>query len=467
MAKRKKVLFSFRVKVTLALIFSIFLVMSMSNFFVYKFGQDTQFKLLREKLMVIAQTTALMVDTQDLFEIPLNRQGIEAPQYHKIAQRLKKVQDLNPSLKYIYIMAKTDIPGILQFVVDLDTVLNEDRKKGPTAFPGDKYNGSRFPEMLKGFNNASADKKIMIDEWGVTLSGYAPILDKEGKSVAILGVDMDAKDVYAAQRQLFIRAIFVLITGIVISIFLGLFVSRRITSRIEKIVVGTRHIASDDLDYKVEVRGNDEISELADSFNKMAVSLSDSRKKLREYFYRVVQSLVRILEAKDPYTRGHSERVSEYAKETAKEMGFSEEKSESVRKAAELHDIGKLVIEESILNKKTDLSQEEWDLIRNHPIVGEEALKPIFPEPDILAMVRSHHERYDGKGYPDGLRGDKINIFAQIVSVADAFDAMTTNRSYRPALDKKTAIEELKKKSGTQFNTQVVNAFLKALREKL
>ena len=175
---------------------------------------------------------------------------------------------------------------------------------------------------------------------------------------------------------------------------------------------------------------------------------------------------MRILEAKDAYTMGHSERVAEYSKEIALEMGFSQEKAETVRRAGELHDIGKLVIDERIINKKGNLTDEEWKIVKDHPIVAEEVLRPVFIDEEMLAMVRSHHERYDGTGYPDKIKGDSINIFAQIISVADSYDAMTSRRSYREALSKEEAIEQLKKNSGTQFNTQVVKAFLKVLERR-
>ena len=319
--------------------------------------------------------------------------------------------------------------------------------------------------MLKGFSGPSADKKIMVDEWGVTLSGYAPIRDKSGAAVAVLGVDMAAHDFYQTQEQVNYRATIVFVFGVLLSLVLGFMVSRRLTDRIGKLVEGTRRIASDDLDYKVEVDGHDEISELAGSFNKMANSLSESKQKLQDYFYRVVQSLILILEAKDKYTQGHSERVAEYSKGIALSMGFSKEKAELLEKAAKMHDIGKLVIHESILNKKGKLTEEEWKIIKEHPVVGEDALKPVLVDEDVLAMIRSHHERYDGKGYPDHIKGDAINIFAQIITVADAYDAMTSSRAYREALSKEHALEELQKNCGSQFNTQVVKAFLKYLGE--
>ncbi|MDD4183121.1 MAG: HD domain-containing protein, partial [Candidatus Omnitrophica bacterium] len=321
-----------------------------------------------------------------------------------------------------------------------------------------------FPEMLKAYKNPSVDSKLVFDEWGVTLSGYAPIHDKDLKTVAVLGVDIDASEVYTLENAARVKAIFILILVIALSIILGAWVSMGVTRPVKNLVEGTRKIASGNLSYKVEIKSKDEIGELAKAFNAMADNLSQSREKLHDYFYRIVQAMVRSLEAKDHYTRGHSDRVSEYSAKIAKAMGFSDEKVGMLTKAAQLHDIGKLGVHEDILNKKSALSDSEWDLIHQHPAVGEEILKPIFLDEEMLAVVRSHHERFDGKGYPDGLRAGQINIFAQIVSVADSYDAMTSSRSYRVALSKEEAIARLKEGCGTQFNPAIVEAFIRALR---
>lgn len=457
---------SFRMRVTLALIFSIFFVMVLSELVIYKFALDSQFSQLRDKLMIIAQTASLSIDADMLMSVPLNQAGVSTPQYKTIARQLSKIKEVNPTIKYIYTMTITGQQGVWQFIVDPNPAPEGPKKKrGPTAFPGDKYYAFRFPEMIKGYAGPSADRKMMVDEWGATLSGYAPVRDTRGRAVAVLGVDMSAADVYSMQRRLHLRALLVFLLGSLLSVGLGVVISNSITSRISKLVEGTRRIAADELDFKVEVKGHDEISELATSFNKMASTLSASKQRLQDYFYRVVQSLVRILEAKDKYTRGHSDRVAEFSEKIALKMGFSKSKSELLRRAAELHDIGKLGIPEEILNKKGKLTEEEWKIIKEHPAIGEEAVRPAFLDEDMLSIVRSHHERYDGKGYPDKSKGDKINMFAQIISVADSYDAMTSTRAYREALSKEKAVEELKNNCGTQFNTQVVKAFLRVLEE--
>jgi putative nucleotidyltransferase with HDIG domain len=460
------ILSSFRVKVALALVLSLFLVMSLSNFLIYRFSLNAQFEQLRERLAMIAQTAALSIDGDLLAQVPLSAEGINTNAYKTIAQQLKRIKDANMGITYIYTMAKTDQERVLQFVVDPEPVSRDKRKQVLTSYPGERYDAMPFPEMLNAFTHATADRELGVDQWGVMLSGYAPIRNNQGKAVAIIGLDISAEDVYAIQMQVHQRAAFVLIIGILVSIGFGFLLSNKITERIERLVEATRHIAADDLGYKVKVSGNDEVSELGEAFNTMADSLADSRRKLKDYFYRVVQSLVRILEAKDVYTQGHSERVSEYAQKITQVMGFSAEKVEFVRRVAELHDIGKLVIQENILNKKGKLTDEEWKVIKDHPVVGESILKPTFIEPEMLAIIRSHHEHYDGTGYPDNIKGDQISIFAQIIAVADAFDAMISARAYRPALTNEKAVEELKKNCGTQFNTQVVNAFLQVLNVK-
>ncbi|MDI6758128.1 MAG: HD-GYP domain-containing protein [Candidatus Omnitrophota bacterium] len=257
-----------------------------------------------------------------------------------------------------------------------------------------------------------------------------------------------------------------LFIGIFISGIGGLLISKRIIEPIKKLLEGTRRIARGDLEYKVSIKSGDEIGELADSFNKMAESLFESRKKLQDYFYRVVQTLVRILEAKDSYTCGHSDRVAEYSEKIALKPGLSPTRIALLKKAALLHDIGKLGIHESILNKQEKLTKDEWKEVRGHPIIGEDILKSVSLDEEFLTAVRSHYERFDGKGYPDEINGDRIDIYAQIVAVADAYDAMTSTRAYRQNLSREAAIEELKKNCGTQFNPVIVEIFLKILKEE-
>jgi putative two-component system response regulator len=177
-----------------------------------------------------------------------------------------------------------------------------------------------------------------------------------------------------------------------------------------------------------------------------------------------VQMLVHALEAKDAYTSGHSTRVARYAVKTAVRLGYTGDRLEQIRLGGELHDIGKIGTREDILNKPGPLTPEEFNQIKEHAALGERILAPFMVEsPSVLRIVRSHHERLDGAGFPDGLSGDTIPHEARIVAVVDAFDAMTTNRAYRPSRTPLDAVGELKRCAGTHFDGEIVEAFLRAV----
>ena len=179
-----------------------------------------------------------------------------------------------------------------------------------------------------------------------------------------------------------------------------------------------------------------------------------------------VQMLVHALEAKDAYTSGHSSRVSRYAVKAAVLLGFTGDALEHIRVGGELHDIGKIGTREDILNKPGPLTPDEFRHIQEHAVLGEKILAPFMAaSPAVLRIVRSHHERIDGSGFPDALRGDQIPLEARIIAVVDAFDAMTTNRAYRQPRTADQAMHELRRCSGVQFDAAVLDAFLQAFGE--
>jgi putative nucleotidyltransferase with HDIG domain len=186
----------------------------------------------------------------------------------------------------------------------------------------------------------------------------------------------------------------------------------------------------------------------------------------REAYLDIIRSLVNAIEARDPYTRGHSEQTTKYAVSIAQKMALPAEAIEVVRYAASLHDIGKIGIKENILKKVKKLTADEYSHIKNHPFMGAQILKPIKSLQEVIPIVYHHHERYDGKGYLDGLQRDEIPIGARILSVADSFEAMTSDRPYHKGLPKEEAMEQLKKSSGTQFDPHVVNAFMEVMEEE-
>lgn len=177
----------------------------------------------------------------------------------------------------------------------------------------------------------------------------------------------------------------------------------------------------------------------------------------------IVKGVIATLELKDPYTRGHSERVASYALELAKVCGkFTEEELKSFNFACLLHDIGKIHIPDQILMKPSRLTNEEFEIIKSHTTVGEEAVSKVAGFSNRIEVIRSHHERWDGKGYPDQLKGEEIPYLARVAAIADAFDAMTSNRSYRAALSVEEAYKRILEGKGTQFDPELVSFFQKA-----
>lgn len=191
--------------------------------------------------------------------------------------------------------------------------------------------------------------------------------------------------------------------------------------------------------------------------------VSELARKNQQMFLSQVQMAVRMLEAKDPYTRGHSTRVAEYAVGVGRLLGLGPGMLDSLRLGGELHDIGKIGTRDAVLNKPDKLTPEEFEEVKRHTTDGAEMLSVLRDEhPEVLRIVRSHHERFDGSGFPDGLRGGAIPQSARIVAVADAFDAMTSTRAYRERQDHAWAYGELTRSMGSHFDPDMVRAFIAA-----
>jgi putative nucleotidyltransferase with HDIG domain len=192
----------------------------------------------------------------------------------------------------------------------------------------------------------------------------------------------------------------------------------------------------------------------------MAIENTRLHQTLLDAYEKTMLTLVEIIDAKDPYTRGHSQRVMQYALLAAPALSFSPEKTELLKYAGIFHDMGKIAVDSVILNKPGKLTPEEWTIIKEHPAIGANIVKKIPFLEKASRFVRHHHEWYNGSGYPDGLKGEDIPLEARVLSVADAFDTMTTDRSYRTAYSIERTIDELKKDTGTQFCPVAVEAFI-------
>ena len=190
-----------------------------------------------------------------------------------------------------------------------------------------------------------------------------------------------------------------------------------------------------------------------------------ANEKVKTLSVEVMEALAHTIDAKDEYTRGHSVRVAKYSKMLAEKLGLSEEDCENVYYMGLLHDIGKIGVPNEIINSKSKLTDEEYAVIKTHPGVGFGILDEIKSRPDLSIGAHWHHERYDGKGYPDGKSGEDIPYFARIIAVADSYDAMTSNRSYRDYLPQDVVLNELRKNEGTQFDPDIAERMIELIEE--
>ncbi|MDO8281135.1 MAG: HD-GYP domain-containing protein [Thermodesulfovibrionia bacterium] len=197
-----------------------------------------------------------------------------------------------------------------------------------------------------------------------------------------------------------------------------------------------------------------------EAFFNMLEDVSESYRELELLFTGLVKSMVNALDAKSPWTKGHSQRVAEYSKIIARKMDFSEDDLKDIWLAGILHDIGKIGTYDALLDKAGKLTSEEYEIIKRHPAQGAAILEGIKQLKDIVPIIRHHHESFDGKGYPDGLKGNEIPLQSRIIHVADSFDSMTSDRPYRVSPGKDYAISEFRKFSGAQFDPYAVEVFL-------
>jgi HD-GYP domain-containing protein (c-di-GMP phosphodiesterase class II) len=290
----------------------------------------------------------------------------------------------------------------------------------------------------------------------VTGLGWAVIAQKTQEEAYIDITDMRRDAIRAA------------LIAIAFSIFVGIWATRRLTTPLHVLTESSRTIAGGDFKHRVRLKSRTEFGELAQTFNTMTDDLEqfvDDLKKAAEenrtLFLNSIQMLAGAVDEKDPYTRGHSDRVTRYSVLIATEMGLKEEDIEKIRVSAQLHDVGKIGIEDRILKKPGALTPEEFEIMKTHTTKGAAILRPVEALRDMLPGIELHHESLDGRGYPHGLKGEQIPLMPRIIMVADTFDAMTTNRPYQAAMDPEYVIRIINSLAATKFDPTVVAAMTK------
>jgi HD-GYP domain-containing protein (c-di-GMP phosphodiesterase class II) len=302
----------------------------------------------------------------------------------------------------------------------------------------------------------------------VMLGTYSPVTNLNWAVVVQKPRDEAYSSVYEMQRTAQILAVF----AIALSIGVGIVAARRITNPLEVLTESSHAIARGDFSQRVKLNSRTEIGELADTFNFMSgeiehfvLDLKRAAAENRELFMNSIQMLAGAVDEKDPYTRGHSDRVTKYSVLIAQEMGLAQDFIEILQVSAQLHDVGKIGIEDRILKKPGALTAEEFEIMKTHTTKGANILRSVVQLKEMIPGIELHHESLDGRGYPRGLKGDEIPLLPRIIAVADTFDALTTDRPYQQAHDPKDALRIIHSISGKRLDPKPVAA-LQAIYER-
>ena len=344
--------------------------------------------------------------------------------YDRTEEQLNQILFTTPYLDYLYVYKI--LPDGCHVIFDFWSPGDQEKEIPPNELGDfvefDPTFEPLVPDLLAG---KEIDLMESNDSYGWLMTKYEPIFDSEGRCVAYVGADISILEIKQYTTHIMNKVISYVILFSIAVLFIGIRMS----------VIVRRAEQSEALMKKHE-----------------------RDKKLLDEF---ISAFARVIDLKDSYTQGHSFRVAEYTDMLARELGYDEETVEKYHNIALLHDIGKIGIPDSVLNKPGKLDDEEFALIKSHTNRGYEVLSNISLMPEISVGAQSHHERPDGKGYPNGLKGDQIPRVAQIIAVADTFDAMYSNRKYRTRMNFDKVISIIKEARGTQLEADVVDAFLR------
>jgi HD-GYP domain-containing protein (c-di-GMP phosphodiesterase class II) len=349
------------------------------------------------------------------------------------------------------------------------------------------------PDESIAFAQKPMNSLKVVQDWmessSQVASALAPFkLDRNGKSVSMLGAYgtaqlakdsmlgviamQDERAALATVTDMRRQTAWISMAAALLALGIGLFLAQRINRPIQDLVNGARQLAGGDFSQRIAVSRYQEIGEMGGAFNFMTERIEQYIKELqrsakdnRELFLGTIKALAAAIDGKDPYTRGHSERVSRFSMAIAQRLGLNAEEVEKIRISALLHDVGKIGIDDSILKKPSALTNEEFEVMKSHPQKGFKIMSQIPAMKEFLPGMYMHHEMVNGAGYPQGLKGDEIPLMARIVAVADTFDAMTTERPYQKAMPLDAALARIETFVGTRYDEKVVAALTAACDE--
>ena len=381
--------------------------------------------------------------------------------------------------------------GSLEFIVDLNFLVTKLRESfdrqgldtfvvdqtgrlvaasSPQYATGQDMNAN---ELVKSFVEQSGNNRISVTKEYSVLQGKNKVA-MLGTYYAVPGLDWAVvaqktqAGAYIDVSDLRREALRLGLVAVAFSILIGIFAARRLTTPLHVLTESSRAVAGGDFSQRVQLKSRTELGELAQSFNSMTddlerfvADLKKAAEENRALFMGSIQMLAGAVDEKDPYTRGHSDRVTRYSVLIATELGLRAEEIEKIRISAQLHDVGKIGIEDRILKKPGALTPEEFEVMKTHTTKGAAILRPVEMLRDMLPGIELHHESLDGRGYPFGLKGDQIPLMPRVIMVADTFDAMTTNRPYQAAMDPEYVIRIINSLANTKFDANVVRAMTK------
>jgi HD-GYP domain-containing protein (c-di-GMP phosphodiesterase class II) len=346
------------------------------------------------------------------------------------------------------------------------------------------------PDARVAFAERSMLDLKVVQDWSASgrqvKSALAPFnVERDGEEVRMLGAYATARldqntslgviaiqDEHAALQSVTDmrrQTLYISLLAATFALLIGFIFAKQLTQPVRELAAGAHRIAGGDFSQRINVRSRTELGELGESFNQMTDQLEHYIEDLRnaaednrQLFIGTVKALAAAIDGKDPYTRGHSERVARFSLAIAERLGLPEDETEKLRISALLHDVGKIGIDDNILKKPAALTDEEYEVMKQHPQKGFKIMSQIPAMRDFLPGMYMHHEMMDGRGYPQGLKGDAIPMQARIVSVADTFDAMTTDRPYQKGMSLEDALARIKTFIGTRYDSVVVEALVEA-----
>ena len=325
--------------------------------------------------------------------------------------------------------------------------------------------GAQVQSALSPFSAVRDGREVEM------LGSYATAeLDKNSR-LGVIAIQDEAAAL-ASVADMRWQTLWISLIAALLTILIGIFFANKLTHPVRELAGAAHRIASGDFSKRITVTSRTELGDLGNSFNLMTdqverfiSDLQASAEENRQLFLGTVKGLAAAIDGKDPYTRGHSERVSRFSVAIAQRMGLEDDEVEKIRVSALLHDVGKIGIDDNILKKPAALTDEEFEIMKKHPQKGYKIMSQIPAMKEFLPGMYMHHEMVNGKGYPQGLKGDEIPLMGKIVAVADTFDAMTTDRPYQKAMKFDDAVARIESFVDTRYDAEVVAAFTAACRE--